>query len=454
MPTFATAQFKMFFDCGRAVRCLLPLGAGRFMHLVVLYGYQGADSDPEQLALTEQLFGAALGELSVVAMGQPSLLVGDFNVEPTSIPCLAKGISAGLWVGLLPSPTCKRDWGASGGRRRDFMVGCPLAAAVLSCKVQPDRWIAPHPAVRTLFYCCRWTCRVTQPVQRTPLWPASWLPAVDKGRGSKSVEVRSVWEVYDDRLQFMSRQDAQRLDESLDADDVSRAWHVLSGAAEAALADAFRFGGCPVPSGGLVLGRGCALFRVVQLGGPVVKRVRGNAVDAVDSPDVFLYRDSFIAPLLDMRRRFKAVMDVLGAMIRYGVSLARSVELTDQVGADSCCWTLFPGTWDDLSAVWGLGLGDFHRVVSHVHQRLSDFIQKVVVHRQDREDPLVHPNSGSGLIWSPLLPSFSVSLILRLVVLECLLIRPGLMRNSASPGFPTSVALGKGRPALKNSLWR
>ena len=62
LPTFATAQFKSFFDCGRAVRCLLlPLGAGRFMHLFVLYGYEGADTDPEQLALTEQLFDAALG---------------------------------------------------------------------------------------------------------------------------------------------------------------------------------------------------------------------------------------------------------------------------------------------------------------------------------------------------------------------------------------------------------
>ena len=39
-----------------------------------------------------------LGELSVVARGQPCLLVGDFNVEPTKIPCLTKTISAGLWV--------------------------------------------------------------------------------------------------------------------------------------------------------------------------------------------------------------------------------------------------------------------------------------------------------------------------------------------------------------------
>ena len=69
--------------------------------MVVLYGYQGADTDAEQLALTEQLFDAALGELGVVGRRQPCLLVGDFNVEPTKIRCLAKGISAGLWLGSL-----------------------------------------------------------------------------------------------------------------------------------------------------------------------------------------------------------------------------------------------------------------------------------------------------------------------------------------------------------------
>ena len=202
------------------------------------------------------------------------------------------------------------------------MVGCPLAAAaVLSCKVQADRWIAPHLAVRTLLDCCRWDCRITQPVQRTHLSPASWLLAIDKGRGSKSVEVQRVWGVYGKRLQFMSRQDALQLDESLDADDVSRAWLVWSGAAEAALADAYRFSGGALPGRGLVLGRGSALFRVVRLGGHQVRKARGNVADALDAADVFLYRDSSIAPLLDMRRRFKAVVDVLGAMIRSGFSL-------------------------------------------------------------------------------------------------------------------------------------
>ena len=59
LPTFATVQFERFFDCGRAGKCLLPLGACKLMHFVVFYGYQNGDIDAEQLALTEQLFGVA-----------------------------------------------------------------------------------------------------------------------------------------------------------------------------------------------------------------------------------------------------------------------------------------------------------------------------------------------------------------------------------------------------------
>ena len=143
LPSIATAQFQRFFGCGRAVRCVLPLRGGRVMHLVVLYGYPGgADRDPERLSLTDQLLDAALGELGVVAREQLCLLVGDFNVEPTKIPCLTKGIMAGLWVdleaswalasGRNPGVTCKQDLGSSLGSRRDFMVGCPRVAAALS----------------------------------------------------------------------------------------------------------------------------------------------------------------------------------------------------------------------------------------------------------------------------------------------------------------------------------
>ena len=94
----------------------------------------------------------------------------------------------------------------------------------------------------------------------TPLWPASWLPAIDKSRGSKSVEVQRVWEVYDELLQFMSRQDALQLDESLDAGDVSRAWLVWSEAAETALVDACHFSGGPFLVRVLFLARGVLCF--------------------------------------------------------------------------------------------------------------------------------------------------------------------------------------------------
>ena len=36
------------------------------------------------------------------------------------------------------------------------------------------------------------------------------------------------------------------------------------------------------------------------------------------------------APLLDLRRRLKAVMELVDAIIRYGVSLSRSIELSAQ----------------------------------------------------------------------------------------------------------------------------
>ena len=110
LPTFATAQFKRFFDCGRAVRCMLPVASGRFLHLVVLYGYQGADTDAEQLTLTEQLFDAALGELAVVAR-----------------PRLGSGLTWTL-LGLLPEVSC---WWQSEGLLGWLPAGCCCRTLVL-----------------------------------------------------------------------------------------------------------------------------------------------------------------------------------------------------------------------------------------------------------------------------------------------------------------------------------
>ena len=61
LPTFATAQFKRFFDCGRAVRCIASSWFWEVHAFGCLVRYQGADTDAEQLALTEQLFDAPFG---------------------------------------------------------------------------------------------------------------------------------------------------------------------------------------------------------------------------------------------------------------------------------------------------------------------------------------------------------------------------------------------------------
>ena len=62
--------------------------------------------------------------------------------------------------------------------------------------------------------------------------------------------------------------------------------------------------------------------------------------------------------------------------------LARSVELTAQWDKILAVGPLYSVTLDDLGAVQGLGIGEFHRVVSDIHHRLSDFVHAVVVHRR------------------------------------------------------------------------
>ena len=113
-----------------------------------------------------------------------------------------------------------------------------------------------------------------------------------------------------------------------------------------------------------------------------------------------------------MRRRFKAVVDVLDAMIRYGISLARSVELTAQWDRILAIGPLYPVTFGDLDVVRGVGVGEFHRIVPDVHRRLSDFVEKLLFIVGMRllgcgvigfgRILCFTLTSGSGLIWFPL----------------------------------------------------
>ena len=174
---------------------------------------------------------------------------------------------------------------------------------------------------------------------------------------------------------------------------------------------------------------------MVRLGGPEIRKARCNVADAHDAGDVFMDRDSSIAPLLEMRRRFKAVMDVLDYIFRNGTSLSRSVELTvqwDRILAP--CLSCYAGGFFVLFRIRDLVI--FLRTVSDVHHRLSDFIHGVVVHRRDEafrgwrigcgRIPLFTRISGFSLTWCPLLFFCSVSLMSHLEVLGCLLILLGL----------------------------
>ena len=176
----------------------------------------------------------------------------------------------------------------------------------------------------------------------------------------------------------MTQVDAAILAWALRERDVSSAWDIWSSAAETALAGAYRFAGGPIPDRGLVLGRGTARVRTVTLGGPRVPKVRGIAVDPLEGEDLHMYRDSSVTLLLDLRRRLKAVVDVLGGIIRGGFALARSLELS----AQWCC-ILRAGLVQPISAgdvlrvQGGCGLGWFHEVAQELHRRHSEFIQSV-----------------------------------------------------------------------------
>ena len=142
------------------------------------------------------------------------------------------------------------------------------------------------------------------------------------------------------------------------------------------------------------------------------------------------------------------------------LSLSRSVELTAQWSEILTVGPMYPVALDGLHAVEGSGLGDFHRVVYDVHHRLSDFMHGIVVHRRMRLSGSVIGSgrtwytrrSGFVRTWFPMLHLFSVNPIFLQVVQGCLLIPVGLTRNSERPGFPTFAVLGKGIPALRNSM--
>ena len=218
---------------------------------------------------------------------------------------------------------------------------------------------------------------------------------------------------------------------------------VMSDAVESALADAYRFSGGPLPSRGLVLGRGSASFRLVRLGGHKVWKARGSAADAHDAADVFLYRDSSIAPLLDMRRRFKAVMEILEAMIRYGIFLGLLNYLLNGIGfllLGLCILLLlmifmWSGVLDLVISIMSFAMFVVVLVIFFMQLLFIVGMKPLGVGGIGFGRILLFTRlSGFVKIWFPLLLFFSVSPICHLVVLVFYLIQLGLTRNSERPG--------------------
>ena len=116
------------------------------VHLFVVYSYQGAEEDADQLQLSDKLLQAVLAEAQVVCIGQSMLTAGDLNADPAVIPCLSKGISAGRYVdlalafslgaGLAPDATCRFSQESGTGSRRDFfccLSWCSCCFSSLLC---------------------------------------------------------------------------------------------------------------------------------------------------------------------------------------------------------------------------------------------------------------------------------------------------------------------------------
>ena len=207
--------------------------------------------------------------------------------------------------------------------------------------------------------------------------------------------------MYDERLAFIPASYSLSLEDALRDGDLSRAWLAWSSAAEGALVEAYCLAGGPIPDRGFHLGRGVARFNEVRLGGPKVRKARARCSDPGDGAQVDLYRDASVAPLVDLRRRFRAVLDVLAAIRRSGFSVSRGLELTRQWDAITVAGPMGTVTSGALERASGLGLVDMEVFVAGLHLDLDKFLQAVVRNRRDRavqgwkawilEDPLVHP---------------------------------------------------------------
>ena len=228
--------------------------------------------------------------------GQPVILAGDFSVDPTVIPTLAKGISDGQWIdlerafavgrGVHPSSTCQFQLDQDKGSRREFLLACPVAlAAATACSVLPDRWFTPHFTVYAEFALSAWDATVDRARTHSALWPACWQQCPDRSRSSQSHEVQHIWDVYIREVGFVPFAVREQLFRLCNSPDVDSSWLLWSRETEASLARAYlSAGGPPLSYPGSYVGRGSLSIYTMRLGGRCHDRI--YHVDRADEFDV------------------------------------------------------------------------------------------------------------------------------------------------------------------------
>ena len=94
--------------------------------------------------------------LTAVLAGQPVILVGDLNADPTIILSFAKSIVNGHWIDVEAFQLDEDK-----GSRKNLTLACPIAmAATTACCVLPDRLFTPHFAILTEFSLSAWDATV------------------------------------------------------------------------------------------------------------------------------------------------------------------------------------------------------------------------------------------------------------------------------------------------------
>ena len=335
LPSFITPQFQEFFRLGRVLRTTLPTAQGGVVHLLVVYGYQGAEEDAET-------------EAQVVCVGQPMLIAVDLNADPAVIPCLSKGLSAGryvdwllliLWVLVSLLIMLVLLIGMMVGSRRDFFIGCPGALAASHACYVTDRWFTPHFSLLARFRIGAWTADVACPVAGQPLWPACWLDTPDRSSSSTSRVVQDVWAIYRDVLGTVPDNVVLALRDATSRSAIDDFWSIWCQNAEAGLFRAYALAGGPTAAGSSAfLGRGLLRIRNRRLGGRAAggrgssRLYRVSQSDEVDVHCAQYFVHSSLSSVLLFRRRLKSVADVLKGIKGKGFTQSR---------------------WDALLRFWG-----------------------------------------------------------------------------------------------------